>query len=668
MDGYLKIKTKIDNSNIDKDIKQIEDKIKKLQQENLSNSKEQDTLQREINNYEQLCQKADNYKQKIKELNAEKNLIAKSNPGLAVSVDTPEFANIKAQITDMKQKYAQSVQEIDKQAPKIDKVYAKLEKVKSKQSENNAKIKEFKTQMQSINTNNIQKNIDNIGNQLTKQIGKIGRMGLAVVGIRTAWSLVNRVISSVSQYNEQVSADFEYMRYVIAQALLPVVQSLIKVLYTVLSYINAIANAWFGINLFGNASVKNFKKMQNSAGSTAKSAKEIKKSLQGFDEMNILQDNTDTSSGSGGGAVSPSMDLSGMQAEVPAWLQWIMENKDLILSLFAGIASGLIAVKLGLDLIKSVGIGILVAGIVYTIQSLIAYLNDPSWGNFGNIIQGIGVAIVGLGILIGSIPVAVAGAIVLLIGTIVKYWDQIKSFFQGGIDWLSNQSDWVHNMFGDTVGNIYDTIVDALQLVLNIFDNVFTAIKGIFDGIIMFISGVFSGDWKKAWEGIKKIFSSIWEGLKGIVTSVWNFIKNLVVNIAKSVGNVISNVFKGIVNAVLSTIENILNSPINAINGLIGIINKIPGINLGTLNTFKLPRMAKGGIVNQPTQAIIGEAGAEAVMPLENNTEWIDLLADKLSSKIGGGNGAVYVYLDGRLIQRQMAKRKEQLAFATNGR
>ena len=49
-------------------------------------------------------------------------------------------------------------------------------------------------------------------------------------------------------------------------------------------------------------------------------------------------------------------------------------------------------------------------------------------------------------------------------------------------------------------------------------------------------------------------------------------------------------------------------------------------------------KMAKGGIVKQATRAIIGEAGAEAVVPLENNTEWIDLLAEKL-----GGRG-VNVY------------------------
>lgn len=46
---------------------------------------------------------------------------------------------------------------------------------------------------------------------------------------------------------------------------------------------------------------------------------------------------------------------------------------------------------------------------------------------------------------------------------------------------------------------------------------------------------------------------------------------------------------------------------------------------------------AKGGIVRQATNAIIGEAGAEVVMPLENNTGWIDMLAEKLGAQMGSG-------------------------------
>lgn len=667
MDGYLKIKTKIDNKDVDKGIEELENKVKKLQEDNSKSGTEQNLLQKELENYKELQAKADSYKQKIKELKAEKMAMFKNNSALAVSVDTPEYANIKAQIADMKQKYTQATAEIDKQSPKIEKVYSKLDKIKAKQTENNAKIQQFKSKIESIKANNVRSSIDGIGKSITGQISKIGKMAIAVVGIRTAWSAVRSAINLVSQYNPQMSADLQYMGYCIANIVAPAVQWLTRLLYTALSYINAIMQAWFGINIFANSSAKAFKKMQSSAGGTAKSAKEIQKSLQGFDEMNVLSDNSNDSSG-GSGIATPSMDLSNMQGEIPEWLKWIIDNKDLILSVISGITVGLLAWKLGLDGIKALGIGVLISGIVYTIQSLISYLNDGSWENFGKIIQGIGVALLGLAIVIGSVPLAVAGAITLIVGTIVKYWEQIKAFLQNGIDWLTGKSDWVHEMFGDTIGNIYDMFVNSLQNLLNLFDSIFTMVKGIFDGFIMFIKGVFTGDWKMAWEGIKKIFTSIWEGIKGVFFAVWNQIKNVVATVGKTVGNIIANTFKAVVNGVLRAIESILNFPIKSINRLIGVINNVPGINLGYLSTFNLPRLAKGGIISQPTQAIIGEAGREAVVPLENNMEWLDILADKLASKIGGNGGSYIINMDGRVIQRGIAKRQQELAFVRNGR
>lgn len=136
--------------------------------------------------------------------------------------------------------------------------------------------------------------------------------------------------------------------------------------------------------------------------------------------------------------------------------------------------------------------------------------------------------------------------------------------------------------------------------------------------------------------------------------------------------------WQGVMNYLWSTAKIPLNLIIGGINALIKGLNKVqikipdwspvnPGATFG-FNIPTIPRLAKGGIIAQPTQAIIGEAGTEAVMPLENNLEWLDILADKLASKIGSGNGAVNVYLDGRLIQRQLDRRKQQLAFATNGR
>ena len=88
---------------------------------------------------------------------------------------------------------------------------------------------------------------------------------------------------------------------------------------------------------------------------------------------------------------------------------------------------------------------------------------------------------------------------------------------------------------------------------------------------------------------------------------------------------------------------------------------------------LSIPKLARGGIVNQPTQAIIGEAGKEAVLPLENNTEWMDTLAQKIAEilnieKNDDGDIYVNVILDGEIIQRQQNKRKNRLQLATNGR
>lgn len=701
LDGYLKIKTKLDNSDVDKGITELEDKIKKLETDNSNLSTEQRGLEDELNKYEKLQQEADSYKQKIKELNTQKEAMFKANPTLAVSVDTPEYANIKEQIAQMQQKYTQVTSEIDKQSPKIEKVYSKLDKVKTKQTENNTKMQQFKQKIEQINLNRVQNSLDNVGKNIQKSIGKLGKMTMAVVGIRTAFNAVRQAMNAVSQYNPQIAADFEYMRYCIANLLTPAIQGLVKLLYTVLSYINAIASAWFGINLFSNSSAKNFKKMKDNMGGTAKSAKEIQKSLQGFDEMNILQDSSNNSSGGSSGVQTPSMDLTDMQGEVPGWLKWIIDNKDLILGIFAGITAGLISMRiLGLEPLKSLGIGLLIGGIVYAVSSLLDYLNDPSWKNFGGIIQGIGASIIGLGILIGNVPLIVIGAIILIIGTIIKYWEQIKTFLQGGIDWLAEQSEWVHEMFGDTIGNIYDAFVGCLQEILDAFDGLFTGIKEVLDGVIKIFKGIFTGDMTLVLEGFKQVFKGIFDALYGIakyplsligisadevfggiktaLKGLYNVFKGIFTGDMKLVLEGFKQIFKGVFDALWGIAKAPLNLIIKGINSLIRGANKIhfdipdwvPGFGGKRFgfNIQQIPLLAKGGVISQPTQAIIGEAGKEAVVPLENNLEWLDILATKIANKIDAGGSSFIINMDSRTIQRGIAKRQQELAFARNGR
>lgn len=94
--------------------------------------------------------------------------------------------------------------------------------------------------------------------------------------------------------------------------------------------------------------------------------------------------------------------------------------------------------------------------------------------------------------------------------------------------------------------------------------------------------------------------------------------------------------------------KGFINLLIGGINALIKGINKIsfdipdwvPVIGGGKFgfNIPLIPKLAKGGVVDKATLAMIGEAGKEVVMPLENNTQWIDKLAEKINSKGGTPN------------------------------
>lgn len=623
-DGYLKIKTKIDNSDVDKDIANLENKINKMQNENSSLSKEQRGLQEKVNKYEQL-------KSKVEECNKELQTLYSIENGNVININPSRAAQLKIEIMEAKQ-------EMEKQSTQLEKVYSKLDKVKAKQSENNEKISEFKRKIESIKVKNVEKNLDNVGKSISSQIGKIGKMAMAVVGVRSAWALVSRAVALVKQYNPQVSTDFEYMAYALSNILVPAVQGFVKLLYTILSYINAISTAWFGINLFSNSSVKNFQKMKNSATGTAKATKEINKNLAGFDEAYVLQDK---SSSGGSGVSTPSMDLSSMQSEIPAWLKFIIDNKDLILEVLGGISAGILAIKFGCEGIKAIGIGIFVAGIIGLIESIIKYLNNPSWENFGKIISNIGLIIAGLGIIVTGIPAIIAGAVLAIVGLVVSNWDKIKEILQSAVEWMYSKMDWVKENFGLFGQAIWQGMIDLVETGIDIFDGLFSGIKNILDGIIKVFKGIFTGDMKTVLEGFKQIFKGIFESLYSIA------IKPL--------------------NLIIKSINHLINGT-NKIN--FDIPSWVPGFGGKKFgfNIPKIPLLAKGTVLTRPTPVIAGEAGAEMVAPLENNTEWIDILASKLASKMGKTNGGSYIIqLDSRVIQRGIAKKKQELAFETNG-
>ena len=91
-----------------------------------------------------------------------------------------------------------------------------------------------------------------------------------------------------------------------------------------------------------------------------------------------------------------------------------------------------------------------------------------------------------------------------------------------------------------------------------------------------------------------------------------------------------------------NAVVNGVNTVINAMNNLSfeipdwvpGMGGKTFGFNIPTLSSVSLPRLAMGGIVDKATPLIAGEAGKEAIVPLENNTGWMDKLGARLGEII----------------------------------
>lgn len=97
-------------------------------------------------------------------------------------------------------------------------------------------------------------------------------------------------------------------------------------------------------------------------------------------------------------------------------------------------------------------------------------------------------------------------------------------------------------------------------------------------------------------------------------------------------GQKATSIGQALISGALAIMKGFEMGPITgAINAAAQAI--ITGVQVATIASQQyVPMLAKGGIIDSPTLAMIGEAGKEAVMPLENNTGWISELAQKISA------------------------------------
>lgn len=89
---------------------------------------------------------------------------------------------------------------------------------------------------------------------------------------------------------------------------------------------------------------------------------------------------------------------------------------------------------------------------------------------------------------------------------------------------------------------------------------------------------------------------------------------------------------------VTSFVSKVVNSIVNTLNKFIRAINKLPGVNVSEIPVQKF---AKGGIVDSATLSLVGEAGKEAVIPLERNTGWMKTMAQAIANEIANDDFGV---------------------------
>lgn len=143
----------------------------------------------------------------------------------------------------------------------------------------------------------------------------------------------------------------------------------------------------------------------------------------------------------------------------------------------------------------------------------------------------------------------------------------------------------------------------------------------------------FKGKFTEAYNGIKNSFN----GIDSFFGDMWNRIKSRFTDIGVRFSDALSDTFKRTMNGVFGQLENAINSIVRTVNSMLQPLTDITGVGYYYVNEIGLPRFAEGGVVKRATTAIVGEAGAEAIVPLKRNTEWIDGLANQLEDKLTSG-------------------------------
>lgn len=597
-DGSIVFNTKIDNSNVEKDLKDLE---KKIQSSEDTISKNENAKLPLVKQAEQLGAKLDEAKRHLEYIRAEMSavqtaMVPGSDPADYIEASA-NYERVRAALEAQEKEVADLQKEWDKVNRKVEEYDLKIQRSRDEIERNTEEVGRLRAKLGkgSSSLSGMFDKGERSARSFGKRIWEIGKSALVFnvisSGLRGAVSYMSRALQTNAQYTAQMAK----LKAALLTAFQPIYEFVLPGLIFVLKVLTACVQllAQFLSWLTGKSlsqSAKNAKDLYNQANaidSVGEAAKEATKSLAGFDEINRLGEKDIDVGDLGTGIIAPDFsDLEG-GVELEGTLRDIAE---LVLAIGAGFLAWKIASHFTDDLSKIAGIALAVGGAaMYAFNWFDAWQNGISWGNLRDMILGMTAAVAGLtmafgttggaiGLLITSfgllavsmyewittgqltnealatLEVGIMGVgialslmtgswIPLLISALVGLAvaigtrsEEIRKHLQKLDDWLQTifVADWT-KVFGPIIGNI-------LNLFLAKVKQVWDSLKQILDGILTFLGGVFTGNWESAWDGIVQIFKGKFNLIKSYAGETMNFIMNLINKVVNAIANMISKI------------------------------------------------------------------------------------------------------------------------------
>lgn len=478
----------------------------------------------------------------------------------------------------------------------------------------------------------------------SKMISKMMIRMLALKAITGTISYVKDGVDNLVQYSTDLNGVFSDLKSSSAQlknslatAFAPILTMAIPYITKLIGWLITAANAisQFWAVLGGkNTYTKAKKQVVDYAKSLGTATKAAKGALAAFDEINVLEKNDDSGSAGGGELTgADAFEEVAVDEGFAAAVEKVKAVLEAILPLVILIGAAFLAWKIydflsSLMLVHPV-LGTIASWLTLIIGMVLAVYNyfkmwteGVDWGGIIGYVAGVTAAVVALYMLFGPLVAGIALIIAAIAGVVLA----IKDILENGVT-------------AENMGLLIISIVGLLVGVFLAFGSTVAIVVGEVVAVIAVLAMLVSygGNGAEALEHLRNTFKSLGEFVKKVFAGDFKGALEDLKEAGRSFGNFFISVAEGVANGFIKMV----NAIIDAINSIdVTIPDWVPIFGGKQFSPsipnwdahVSFPRLATGGIATSSTIANIGEAGREAVLPLENHTEWMDTLAERINS------------------------------------